>query len=173
MCAFAVPPSQVTGEDLEMLKPKGTFLVPTVGGIDVFFEPHKIDPQAPQGRKRRDAFLPGIRQSFQTAMSLGVKIAAGFDASTPEGQGKNASELVALTKRGMPPLEAIRAATVNAAELIGWQDRVGAIEVGQFTDSTAVDGDPLADITVLQQVKFVMKGGTIKDVPGVRTEQAK
>jgi imidazolonepropionase-like amidohydrolase len=69
--------------------------------------------------------------------------------------------LVALNRRGMPPLEAIRAATVNAAELLGWQDRIGAVEAGKYADLIALEGDPLADITVLRQVKFVMKAGTI------------
>ena len=98
-------------------------------------------------------------------MSLGVKIASGFDASAPERQGRNADELVALTKRGMPPLEVIRAATVNAAELMGWQENIGAVEVGKYADLIAVEGNPLTDIAVLQQVKFVMKGGTIVKEP--------
>jgi imidazolonepropionase-like amidohydrolase len=98
-------------------------------------------------------------------MSLGVKIASGFDAGSARGQGRNADELVALTKRGMSPLEAIRAATLNAAELMNWEDRVGALEAGRYADLIVVEGDPLADIAVLQQVKFVMKGGTVvKDV---------
>jgi imidazolonepropionase-like amidohydrolase len=90
-----------------------------------------------------------------------VKIASGFDASGAAGQGRNADELVVLTKRGMPPLEAIRAATLNAAELMSWQDRVGALEPGKFADLIAVEGDPLTDITTLQQVKFVMKAGAV------------
>lgn len=90
-----------------------------------------------------------------------MKIASGFDASSPDRQGKNANELVALTKRGMPPLEAIRAATMNAAELLGWQNRVGTLEPGKYADLIAVEGDPLVDITVLQHVKFVMKGGAV------------
>jgi len=69
--------------------------------------------------------------------------------------------LVALVHHGLPILDAIRAATVNAGELMGWQDRVGAIETGKFADLIAVQGDPLSDITVLQQVKFVMKEGTV------------
>ncbi len=99
------------------------------------------------------------------AMRLGVKIAAGFDAAEAEGQGKNANELVALSKRGMPTLEAIRAATVNAAELMGWEDKVGALESGHYADVIAVDGDPLADITQLQHVTFVMKGGIVAKRP--------
>jgi imidazolonepropionase-like amidohydrolase len=149
---------------LEMIKAKGIFLVPTVGVIDEIVEQRKTDKLNPEQQKHRDDFLRGIEQEIQQAMSLGIKMASGFDASRVGWQGKNANELVALTKRGMPPLEAIRAATVNAAELLGWQDRVGAAEAGKYADLIAVEGDPLTDITVLQQVKFVMKGGTtVKD----------
>jgi imidazolonepropionase-like amidohydrolase len=151
---------------LELMKAKGTFLIPTVGVIDAFAEDPHNAPKTPEQRNRRQAFLQAIQQSIEQAMTLGVKIASGFDASSPELQGKNAGELVALTKRGMPSLEAIRAATVNAAELLGWQDRVGAIEPGKYADLIGVEGDPLNDVTVLQQVRFVMKGGVIvKDLP--------
>jgi imidazolonepropionase-like amidohydrolase len=81
-------------------------------------------------------------------MELGIKIASGFDASGADGQGRNADELVALNRRGMPPLEAIRAATINGAELMGWRDRAGALEAGKYADLIAVEGDPLSDIAV-------------------------
>ena len=148
-------------QDLEMMKAKGTFLVPTVGVIDALLEKNKNEQLNPEQIKARDTFLQGIHQVIQQAMSLGVKIASGFDADSPDRQGKNADELLALTKRGMPPLEAIRAATMNAAELLGWQDRVGTLEPGKYADLIAVEGDPLIDITVLQHVKFVMKGGQV------------
>lgn len=148
-------------QDLELMKSKGTFLVPTVGVIDAIFEAQKNDTETPRQREQEQKFLHDLQQAFQQAMALGVKIASGFDASTPELQGKNASELIAMNKRGMPPLEVIRAATLNAAELLSWQDRVGALDPGKFADLIAVDGDPLTDLTVLQQVKFVMKGGTV------------
>jgi len=148
-------------ENLAMMKAKGTFLVPTVGVIDAMLERTKNEPMSPRRREWREALLGDTQQEVQQAMRLGVKIASGFDAAGPSKQGRNADELVALTKRGMPPLEAIRAATVNAAELLNWQDRVGAIEPGKFADLIAVEGDPLTDIAVLQQVKFVMKGGTV------------
>ena len=152
--------------DLELMKSKGTFLVPTVGVIDGIVERHKNNPVSPEQRKEFDAFLQGIQQEIQMAMSLGVKIASGFDAAEAEGQGKNANELVGLTKRGMPPLEAIRAATANAAELMGWEDKVGALEPGRYADLIAVEGDPLTDITQLQHVEWVMKGGVVvKDAP--------
>jgi imidazolonepropionase-like amidohydrolase len=156
-------------EDLEMMKAKGTFLVPTVGVIAAIMEAHKNDTLTPEQRKRREAFLQGIQESVTTARSLGVKIASGFDASNPEGQGKNANELVGLAKLGMPPIEVIRAATVNAAELLSWQDRVGALDPGYFADVIAVDGDPLADVAVLRNVKFVMKGGVV--IKDARTAQ--
>lgn len=148
-------------ESLEMMKAKGTFLVPTLGVIDLDIENHKINPATAEQRKRFDDFLQGMQQAVKTAKSLGVKIAAGFDSASADAQGKNATELAAMTKRGLTLLEAIQAATVNAAELLSWQDKVGALEAGYFADLIAVDGDPLADITVLQRVGFVMKGGVV------------
>jgi imidazolonepropionase-like amidohydrolase len=103
--------------------------------------------------------LQSTYDEVKIAKSLGVKIANGFDAGGAELQGKNAEELVSLTKRGLTPLEAIRAATITAAELLGGPDDLGAIEPGKFADLIAVQGDPLTDITVLRQVKYVMKGG--------------
>lgn len=148
-------------EDLEMMKAKGTFLVPTVGVIDAMFEARKDKPSTPEQRKRGQEFLQKIQDAIQTARSLGVKIAAGFDPASPDTQGKNATELAAMTSRGLTPLEVIQAATINAAELLSWQDQVGAIEPGHYADIIAVDGDPLGDITILQHVKFVMKGGAV------------
>ena len=152
---------RINREDLEMMKAQGTFLVPTIGVIDLDFEAFKDKPVSPEQRKRFEAFLQGIQDEIQIAKSLGVKIAAGFDPASPETHGKNATELEAMTKRGLTPLEAIQASTINAAELLSWQDKVGALEPGHYGDLIAVDGDPLKDITVLQHVKFVMKGGQV------------
>jgi imidazolonepropionase-like amidohydrolase len=148
-------------EDLEMMKEKGTFLVPTVGVIDASLERRHNDGVTPEVKQRLDQLLTDIQNEIQMAKSLGVKMAAGFDAAGPAGQGKNAAELVALTKRGLSPLEAIQAATVNAAELLNWQDKVGALEPSLYADAIAVDGDPLTDISELERVKFVMKGGVV------------
>lgn len=148
-------------EDLELMKAHGTFLVPTVGGIDAMMEAHKEEQGTAEDRERQQRFLQQILNSVQTAQSLGVKIAAGFDPASGEEHGKNATELAAMVKRGLTPLQAVQAATINAAELMSWQDRVGALEKGHFADLIAVDGDPLSDISVLQHVKFVMKGGRL------------
>jgi imidazolonepropionase-like amidohydrolase len=148
-------------EDLEMMKANGTFLVPTLDVVYELSEPQKYDKMTPEQRRRRETFRQGMQQIIQLANSLGVKIASGFDASSPDNQGKNANEIIALTLVGMTPLQAIRAATLNASELMGWQDRVGAIEAGKYADLIAVEGDPLSDVAAIQQVKFVMKGGKV------------
>jgi imidazolonepropionase-like amidohydrolase len=149
----------IDGQALEMMKERGIFLVPTVGVLDESIEKQQSTVTAEQ-RAQLDKFLEGTRQAVQQAMTLGVKIASGFDAGNVAVQGKNANELAALVRRGLRPIDAIRAATLNAAELMGWEDNIGAVEAGKYADLIAVDGDPLADITVLQHVKFVMKGGT-------------
>jgi len=149
---------RIDSANLESMKAQGVFLVPTVGVIDA----RAADlPNDEIIQKRFAGFMAHIDEALKTAKTLGVKIAAGFDASEAKGQGKNADELVALVKHGLTPIEAIRAATTSAAELLGWEDRVGAIEPGKFADLIAVEGDPLADITVLRSVKFVMKGGAV------------
>jgi len=162
----------INREDLELMKAKGTFLVPTMGIIDALIELHKNDANAADARPWIDALLHDMQQEIEIAKSLGVKIATGYDASNPEGQGRNAAEIAALVKRGMTPLEAIQAATLNAAELLGWQDKVGALEANHYADIIAVEGDPLHDVTELQRVKFVMKGGKIvKDSFGTAASQ--
>lgn len=145
-------------KDLELMKEKGVFLVPTVGVIDAMYA-ERASQMTPERRKGFDDFLQGIQQAVQLAKSLGVKIANGYDAGSARRQGQNAEELISLAKRGLTPLEAIRAATTTAAELLTWQDQVGAIEPGKYADLIAVQGDPLTDITVLRQVQFVMKSG--------------
>jgi imidazolonepropionase-like amidohydrolase len=149
---------QANRKDLELMKEKGVFLVPTVGVIDAMYA-ERVSKLTPEQRKGFEDFLPEIQQAVQLAKSLGVKIASGYDAGSAAHQGHNAEELISLTKRGLTPLEAIRAATTTAAELLTWQDRVGAIEPGKYADLIAVQGDPLTDIAILRQVKFVMKAG--------------
>jgi imidazolonepropionase-like amidohydrolase len=104
-------------------------------------------------------------QLIQRVLSSGVKFAAGSDMcwSYPgrtRGQASTAT-LIKLRAAGMPVLDVIRAITINAAEMLGWQDRIGTIEPGKFADLIAVAGDPVADITELEHVYFVMKGGEL------------
>jgi imidazolonepropionase-like amidohydrolase len=150
----------VDRQGLEMMKEKAVFLVPTVGVVDEGMAA-RLQAATPEQRERMSVFLNGIDQEVKQAISLGVKLASGFDASGVGRHGRNAQELVGLVRHGLQPADAIRAATINAAELMGWKDRVGAIEAGKFADLIAVDGDPLAEISVLTQVRFVMKEGMI------------
>jgi imidazolonepropionase-like amidohydrolase len=144
-------------QDLEMMKAKGVYWVPTKGH---FF--YSVDStKSLERRKYMEDVLQRVRQSISIARELGVKIANGFDPARAEDHGKNAHEIIAMSKLGLPPIEAIRAATTSAADLMGWQDKVGSIKVGNYADVIAVSGDPLADITELERVKFVMKGGIV------------
>ena len=151
----------INREDLELMEAKGIFLVPTLHVMDAMAARYPDDQLPPARRAAKEAFFHGLEEEIQTALSLHVKIAAGSDASSPESQGTNAAELAALTQRGMLPIDAIRAATVNAAELLGRQDDVGVLEAGHYADIIAVSGDPLKDVAILQHVAFVMKGGRV------------
>jgi imidazolonepropionase-like amidohydrolase len=141
----------------ELMKQKNAFWVPTIG-----YYYYAVDTaKSPQPRKHMEETLQRARQNISTARELGVKIANGFDPASAEEHGKNAHEIIAMSKLGLSPLEAIRAATINAAELMAWQDKVGSIEPGKYADIIAVPGDPIADIGEIDRVKFVMKGGAI------------
>jgi imidazolonepropionase-like amidohydrolase len=89
-----------------------------------------------------------------------LKVAFGTDAGVYP-HGENAREFAPMVRMGLPKLKAIQAATVNAADLIGWSKRVGTLEVGKFADIVAVEGDPLAEVSVLEKIQFVMKGGQV------------
>jgi imidazolonepropionase-like amidohydrolase len=104
--------------------------------------------------------VEGHRASFQRALRLKVKIASGSDAGDfPHGEAGRELEL--MVAYGMPSLKAIQAATLVDAELLGWQDKVGAIETGKYADLVAVEGDPLEEIAAVRRVRFVMKGGEV------------
>jgi imidazolonepropionase-like amidohydrolase len=142
---------------LELMKQKNAYWVLTKG----HFRDRLKTTTDPRIRAYCEKTLQRARENIAIARELGIKIANGFDPASANAHGKNADEIVTAVELGLPPIEAIRAATLNAADLMGWQDRVGAIEPGKFADLIAVDGDPLADINILQNVKFVMKGGAV------------
>jgi imidazolonepropionase-like amidohydrolase len=100
------------------------------------------------------------REGFRRAAQAGVKIAFGTDSGVYP-HGRNAKQFSTMVRFGITPMQAIQAATVNAADLVGWADRVGAIESGKFADLIAVEADPTSDVSVLEHVQFVMKGGQV------------
>lgn len=103
---------------------------------------------------------PQIQATFQRAYTAGVKIAFGTDQGVAP-HGDNAREFAFMVEAGMPPMAAIKSATMEAARLIGVEKEIGSIEAGKFADLVAVPGDPLADISLTMRVSFVMKGGVI------------
>jgi imidazolonepropionase-like amidohydrolase len=152
--------SLIDDEGIRMMKERGTYLVADIYNDDYILAefaklgyPEKvIEKERMVGRTQRE--------NFQKAAKAGVKLAFGTDAGVYP-HGWNAKQFAHMVKWGLTPMQAIQAATVSAADLLGWNDKVGVIGPGAFADIIAVDGDPLKDVTELERVKFVMKGGIV------------
>lgn len=149
-------------ESYKLMKEHGTYLVPTLligqRAADIArAHPEQLNPSS---AKKAIETVPRMRQNLHDAYKAGVKIAFGTDESlVPHGQ--NAREFALMVKAGMTPMDAIVAATGSAADLIGDSRDIGSLQSGRYADIVAVDGDPLADVTTLEHVAFVMKGGVI------------
>lgn len=152
-------------ETMELMKEHGTFYVPTIlagvfvgekAEVDGYF-PDVVVPKA-------KAIGPEIRKTFAKAYKAGVRIAFGTDSGV-SAHGDNAREFQLMVEGGMPPMEAIQSATVTAAELLGVTDRLGVVKKDMLADIIAVPGNPVEDITKLQDVRFVMKDGEIYKRP--------
>jgi imidazolonepropionase-like amidohydrolase len=146
---------QLDDDAIRKMVAKGTYLVPTLSVYCCALE--KADLAMSGGKTSRMAIH---EISFKKALAAKVKIAFGTDAG-PFPHGTQAIEFEWMTRYGMSSLQAIQAATVNAADLMGWADQIGAIEPGKFADIIAVDENPLEDIKQLEHVRFVMKGGSV------------
>ena len=139
--------------DIKLMVQKGIYLVPT---LFHYQEDREKDMKKFSGHSVAEI----SERSFPRAVAEGVKIAFGSGVG-PFPHGTQTKEFSYMVKFGMSPVQAIRAATIDAAQLMGWQDRVGSVEAGKFADLVAVEGDPIADITELERVKFVMKGAHV------------
>jgi imidazolonepropionase-like amidohydrolase len=154
-------------EAIATLKKNGTYLVPTLYLIDWQRE-NAAQANLPDFLKAKMELVSQTgKANAKKAFQAGVKIGLGTDAAVYP-HGLNAHELNVYVQLGMTPLQAIQTATINDADLLGWSDKIGTLEPGKFADIIAVDGDPLADVTTLERVKFVMKGGEV-----VRNQYAK
>lgn len=151
--------SMLTDEVLALMKEKGTYLVPTTYLADAI----DLEVLPPPIRAKAEEVLPVAKESVRRAIRAGVPIAFGTDAGVYP-HGDNGKELATLVERGMSPLEALRTATVHAADLLGVDDR-GVIEPGRLADLIAVAGDPLAEIGAMERVELVMKGGKVFVAP--------
>lgn len=152
--------SYIDDAGIAAMKQRGTYLVPTV-----YLQTWMLDnaqsiglPPMYAGKMRQ---IIGIaRKNLTHAFASGVKVAFGTDAAVYP-HGLNAHEFNEYVRMGMTPLQAIQTATVNAADLLGWSDRIGTIEAGKYADMVAVSTDPTQDVTTLEHPVFVMKGGVV------------
>ena len=152
--------SYIDDAGIAEMKKNGTYLVPTLYLGDWFLE-NAVSLHVPPGMlAKAKEVMPAARKNIAHAFASGVKVGFGTDAAVYP-HGLNAHEFAVMVKLGLTPLQSIQAATINDADLLGWSDKVGALEPGKWADIIAVDGDPLADVTTLQNVKFVMKGGEV------------
>ena len=145
---------------------RGTTFVPTLWIADSYFEKYKEWGIPDYAHAKISNFIPTALRSVEMAIRLGVTIAVGTDAGVGEHElaGK---EFTALVKHGMTPMAAILAGTVTASKLLGLDGEIGTIEAGKSADLVAVKGDPLADISLLERVEFVMKQGRVYKGPGM------
>jgi imidazolonepropionase-like amidohydrolase len=151
----------MTDELMALMKERGTYYVPTISAGKFVAEKSKIDGFFPPIVRPKAATIgPLIQETFARAYQAGVKIAFGTDQGVAP-HGDNAKEFIYMVEAGMPPLKAIQSATLEAARLIDMEKDLGTVEPGKLADLVAVAGDPLADITVVTKVAFVMKGGKI------------
>ncbi|MCI0573484.1 MAG: amidohydrolase family protein [Myxococcaceae bacterium] len=152
--------SFIDDEGIRLAKERGAYLVMDVYNDDYIMAEFKrlgypakiLAKEALVGRTQRE--------NFRKAVRAGVKLAYGTDAGVYP-HGWNAKQFAKMVEWGMTPMQAIQAATVHAADLLGWSDRVGSVQPGRFADLVAVEGDPLRDVRELEKVTFVMKGGEV------------
>jgi imidazolonepropionase-like amidohydrolase len=147
---------QLSDETMRLMREKQIFAVPTFTIIEYFAE-HAETPQ--QGERERKLLDLHARE-FAKQLMANVPIAMGSDVG-PFPHGTQAREFALMVKYGMTPLAAIQAGTLNAAKLLGWEGKIGALKPGYLADIVTVPGNPLTDISVLQKVNFVMKGGLV------------
>ena len=154
-------------ETLTMMKRKGTFLTPTLMATEWIM--NKLENYPPPLQAKAKAAATARSEMFRNALKLGVKISFGTDAAVfPHGQ--NAKEFKLMVDLGMTPIDALKAATANDAELLGIGQKVGTLEKGKLADVIAMPGDPTSDITATERVSFVMKEGKIirRGAPGAQ-----
>ena len=159
--------SYINDQDIQLMKEHGTYLVPTVYLQDWVLQNMQNLGWTPNMMEKAKTVLPIAHRNVSQAFKSGVKVALGTDAGVCP-HGLNGREFGKMVEMGLTSLQAIQAGTVNAADLLGWADKIGTIEAGKWADIVAVDGDPLQDVTTLEHVKFVMKGGEV-----IRNEYSK
>jgi len=156
-------------ESYKLFKAHGAYFVPTMLVGSKVVEHARAHPEDlnPSTVQKALTVVPYMLKNMHNAYAAGVKIAFGTDTFGMSAHGENAQEFKLLVDAGMPPMEAIKAATWNAADLIGDTADIGSVQSGRYADIIAVDADPLKDVTVLEHVPFVMKGGVVVKAKGM------
>lgn len=155
----------MTDELMALMKEKGTYYIPTISAGKFVADKAKLDGYFPAVvRPKAAAIGPLIQETFRRAYAAGVKIAFGTDQGVAP-HGDNAKEFIYMVEAGMPAMKAFQVATLEAARLVDLDKDLGTVEPGKLADLVAVPGDPLADITLVTKVNFVMKGGKIYKQP--------
>jgi imidazolonepropionase-like amidohydrolase len=152
--------SLIDDDGIALAKKRGTYLVFDIYNDDFILQEGAKAGMLPESIEKEKKIGRLQRENFRRAWQAGAKIAFGTDAGVYP-HGDNAKQFAKMVEWGMKPTDAIQAATVKAADLLGWADKVGAVETGHYADIIAVSGDPTSDVKVLESVKFVMKGGVI------------
>ena len=152
--------SLIDDEGIALAKQHGTYLVFDIYNDDYILQEGAKAGMLPESIEKEKKIGRLQRENFRHAFQSGAKMAFGTDSGVYP-HGDNAKQFGKMVEWGMKPLDAIQAATVNAADLLGWADKIGALETGHYADLIAVSGDPASDVRVLESVKFVMKGGTV------------
>jgi imidazolonepropionase-like amidohydrolase len=152
--------SLIDEEGIELAKQHGTYLVFDIYNDDFILQQGAKAGMLAESIEKEKKIGRLQRENFRRAFQAGARIAFGTDSGVYP-HGDNARQFEKMVEFGMKPLDAIRASTLDAADLIGWSDKVGLIEKGHYADLIAVDGNPLSDVKVLENVRFVLKGGTV------------
>lgn len=152
--------SLIDDEGIKLARERGTYLVMDIYNDDFILNEGAKAGMLPESLEKERALGQLQRDNFRKAFHGGDKMAFGTDAGVYP-HGDNARQFFYMVKYGMTPMQAIQAATINGADLLGWKDRIGSLSAGKYADIIAVGGDPLADPAVLTHVKFVMKGGAV------------
>src|SRR5579859_6930980 len=152
--------SLIDDEGIALAKQHGTYLVFDIYNDDFILQEGAKAGMLPESIEKEKKIGRLQRENFRHAFTEGAKIAFGTDSGVYP-HGDNAKQFGKMVEWGMKPIDAIQAATINAADLIGLAGKAGSIESGYYADIVAVDGNPLENVTVLEKVKFVMKGGTV------------
>jgi len=150
----------IDDEGIEVMKQHGTYLVPTSFPLYWFEQNVSKLNMPPWVVEKAAIIIPAAKKNMARAFRAGVKVALGTDAGVYP-HGLNGGEFWSMVQLGLSPVQALQAGTVNAAELMGWSDRIGSVAPGKFADLVAVRGNPLDDVTLLQHVDFVMKDGIV------------